>query len=65
VGDSLSFGYLLAQEKSFPKLLEKLLHASGNTSWEVLNFSVPGYNIVQERTLIQTRVIRFRPDVAF
>jgi hypothetical protein len=62
VGDSTSFGWKVGQDQSFPKVLESLLNSTGR-AYEVINFSVPGYNTSQELALIKYRVIKFEPDM--
>jgi len=61
IGDSMSFGWKVKLEHSFPKVLEGFLNRDG-MQCEVLNFSVPGYNTAQEMELIKEKVLRFAPD---
>lgn len=62
VGDSTSFGVKVGSQNSFPKVLESLLNSNGE-KFEVMNFSVSGYNTSQESELIQSKVIGFQPDM--
>ena len=43
LGDSVTFGYGVALEESFPKVLERILNET-RPGHEVLNFGVGGYN---------------------
>lgn len=63
VGDSSSFGWMVPRADSFPKILERRLNERKQKRFEVINFSVPGYNTAQELALIQDRVVRFDPDM--
>lgn len=63
VGDSVSFGWKVGPENSFPKVLESILKEDEKKKFEVINFSVPGYNISQEYELIKTKVLKFEPDL--
>lgn len=65
VGDSISFGWKVGGKNSFPKILEKMLNEDNrsNNTFEVINFSVPGYNTSQEYELIKEKVINFSPDL--
>lgn len=64
LGDSGSFGWKVGRENSFPKVLEALLNEK-RLSYEVLNFSVPGYNTAQELELLKEKVLAFDPDMVF
>jgi GDSL-like Lipase/Acylhydrolase family len=63
VGDSTSFGWKVGTDKGLAKVLERELNALGKRSYEVINFSVPGYNTAQELEVIQAKVLPFRPDI--
>ena len=64
VGDSTSFGWKVERKNSFPKILERLLNQNPSGKvYEVMNFSVPGYNTSQECELIKEKVMRFHPDM--
>jgi lysophospholipase L1-like esterase len=62
LGDSIAFGYWVADEDGFPRQLEGLLNAGGNRV-EVLNFGVPGYNLDQEIEALRTKALAFSPDL--
>jgi lysophospholipase L1-like esterase len=59
LGDSITFGYWVAEEDAFPHQLEGLL----GPGVEVLNFGVPGYNLEQETEILRERALGFSPDV--
>ncbi len=42
LGDSISEGYGVAKEASYPVLLEKKLHDAGKKDWSIVNASVSG-----------------------
>ena len=64
VGDSTSFGWKVERKDSFPKVLETLLNQNKiENTFEVINFSVPGYNTAQECEVIKQKVICFHPDL--
>lgn len=59
-GDSIVFGYWVAENDAFPAQLEGLL----GPGVEVLNLGVPGYNLDQEIEHFRGRVDSLRPDLA-
>jgi len=65
LGDSIAFGYWVAEEDSFARQLERLLNPGrpAGSRVEVLNFGVPGYNLEQELEVLRARVPAFAPDV--
>ena len=68
LGDSVAFGYrhpapMLALRETFAKLLEAKLNAASGQPYEVLNFSVTGYNSAQEEIVLKEKVLQFEPDV--
>jgi len=62
VGDSVSFGWKVKPKESFPKIIEDILNKREERKYEVINFSVPGYNTAQEYELIKKKVLKFEPD---
>lgn len=63
IGDSIGFGYcntdgLIPLEDTFPKVLEREL----GTGVEVLNFSVSGYDTVQEVEFLKEKALAYEPD---
>jgi len=67
LGDSMTFGPAVALDNIYPKALESFLNknVSGSTGKkiEVLNFSVPGYNTIQEYELLRTKAVYYDPDL--
>ena len=69
LGDSMTFGPAVAMEDLYPKVLERLLNERASSrAWdvqkiEVLNFSVPGYNTIQEYEYLRTKIISYEPDL--
>ena len=63
VGDSASFGWRVGTKNSFPKILEWILNYKEGENFEVINFSVPGYNTAQELAVIEEKVLKFQPDM--
>lgn len=66
VGDSICFGYGVRQDETFSARLEQCLNhcfASPQRRFEVLNFGVTGYNIVQVAQTLRQRSIEFEPDL--
>ena len=63
VGDSMSFGWKVDPNNSFPKVLESILNEKENGRFEVMNFSVPGYNTSQEFAILEEKIIPFNPDM--
>jgi lysophospholipase L1-like esterase len=65
LGDSIAFGYWVAERDAFPRQLEAMLEEAAGTAGrvEVLNFGVPGYNLDQEIEALRARALAFSPDV--
>ncbi|MFP6665015.1 MAG: GDSL-type esterase/lipase family protein [Deltaproteobacteria bacterium] len=53
LGDSVTFGYRMAEEKIFPTLLTQRLRERSGDDWEVLNAGVEGYNTRSELALLR------------
>jgi lysophospholipase L1-like esterase len=62
LGDSIAFGYWVDEEDAFPRQLEAMLGAAG-ARVEVLDFSVPGYNLDQETETLRAKALAFSPDL--
>jgi lysophospholipase L1-like esterase len=62
LGDSITFGYWVAEADGFPRQLEALLNGPAGPRVEVLNFGVPGYNLEQATEVLRARALRFAPD---
>lgn len=65
LGPSHVMGSGVADGEPFEALLEARLNESAGRAgaWEVMNFGVGGYSLLQELTLLDQRVLVFRPDV--
>jgi lysophospholipase L1-like esterase len=54
LGDSYAFGWGVAEEESFPRQLERMLHgAYADAAVEVMNAGVPGYGLYQQRAILE------------
>jgi lysophospholipase L1-like esterase len=65
LGDSLTFGWGVPVDRTYPKILERILndHRPHTTSiHSVINAGVGNYNTVQEVAYFKERGIRYRPD---
>lgn len=62
LGDSLMFGWGVAQDKTTSALLEKKLNARGIDT-DVINTGVGNYNTVMQVEYFFERGIKYRPDV--
>lgn len=63
LGDSIAFGYWVAERDAFPRQLEAMLAGGVGARVEVLDFGVPGYNLDQEIETLRTKAFDFSPDV--
>lgn len=65
LGDSIAFGYWVAEGDAFPRRLEGMLNdvRAGGPRVEVLNFAVPGYNLDQEIEALRAKALAFSPDL--
>lgn len=67
LGDSMTFGWGVPEESTFPARLETALNQSHTTTrckrFEVLNAGVGNYNSVQEVTYFKERGIDWQPDL--
>ena len=64
IGDSVTFGWGVADEETFGARLEKLLHEQwSGADVDVVNVAVPGYDTRQEITLLERNVERLEPDL--
>lgn len=53
LGDSVTFGYRMPEEKIFPTLLAQQLRERSGDDWEVVNAGVEGYNTRSELALLR------------
>ncbi|MDD5128102.1 MAG: GDSL-type esterase/lipase family protein [Candidatus Omnitrophica bacterium] len=63
LGDSISFGWGVEMEQAFPELLEGFLNERDPGRYEVINFSVPGYNFSQEVATLERKCLGYHPDL--
>ena len=66
IGDSVVFGFELAERDTMAKFLERLLSEAtprAGYRYEVMNFGVTGYNSRQIAREVATRVLPFHPDL--
>lgn len=61
LGDSVAFGYGVAQDETFPSRLERRLAAASAVPIEVLNLAVNGYNPYTEAALFADVGRAYRP----
>jgi lysophospholipase L1-like esterase len=61
LGDSVTFGFGVAREDTFPAQLE--LRLARRAPAEVLNFGVGGYNPYTEAALLADRGLAYQPDL--
>jgi len=65
VGDSITFGYNVEARDTYAKRLEELLNKDLEGTWqfEVMNFGVSGYNVIQIAENLRTKVLKYDPDL--
>lgn len=69
LGDSVTMGWGVLQDQTYPAVLEKMLNKHPPVGWpvnryyEVLNLGVGNYNTVQEVTTLQEIGLKFNPDL--
>lgn len=63
VGDSVTFGKGVDQDKTYAKVLERKLNGDCTQHIEVLNFGVYAYNTFREYAAIKEQVMHFNPDL--
>lgn len=66
IGDSITYGFGVKSEESWPKQLEKMFdeqrYHTPNLRTEVLNFGVPGYSIAEEAAVLEYKALAFDID---
>jgi len=66
LGPSHVMGSGVANGETFPDFLEaRLNNANPSTRFEVLNFGVAGFSIVQQLAMLEDRALKFEPDAIF
>ena len=64
IGDSYTMGSGVADDEIYHALLEEALNAeAGATSYELINFGVGGYNLLQELGVIEHEALGWDPDL--
>jgi len=66
LGDSFTFGFGVAEEESYPVVLERILNgspAARHRRYEVLNLGVVGYNARDEAVVLERRALPLGPRV--
>jgi lysophospholipase L1-like esterase len=63
VGDSVTFGWGLNDNETFPYFLEKRLNKVCTKNVEVLNFGLPGLSAEEEFDFFKNNGIKLNPDV--
>ncbi len=64
LGDSALFGWGVSQEEDSLALLERKLNdAASSTTFEVINFSAPGYNTAIEAEVFIRKCLDYDPDI--
>lgn len=64
VGDSITEGVGIANEQTYPKVLENILNATGNQKKvEVINAGVSDFSLPQEYFYIKHKIVNFHPDI--
>jgi lysophospholipase L1-like esterase len=61
LGDSVSFGWRVPFDASYPEVLRRSLGDAFDRPIAVRNFSVPGYNSEQERLVLERLALPWRP----
>jgi lysophospholipase L1-like esterase len=64
VGDSHTYGAMVAPEDSYPGQLQHLLDAQAPGAWSVVNLGVPGMNTSEVRAQLQRALAEHRVDLA-
>lgn len=63
LGDSVTFGYNIHMDDSYPKQLERLLNENNKEKYEVINLGVGAYNTWQEFQLLKNEGLKYNPDL--
>lgn len=62
VGDSVTFGWAVADDETYPAQISRLLDQAG-VPHEIVNFGIPGYNAANELALYEQLVRPHEPDI--
>ena len=67
VGDSVTFGWGVSQERTYPKQLEALLNRQqplgSEVSFEVINFGVGNYTAADAAAMLQHKALKYDSDL--
>lgn len=63
LGSSITMGWGVPYENTYPFLIEKKLNENSSVSFEVLNASVVNYNTEREVELFLSKLLAFNPDL--
>jgi hypothetical protein len=63
IGDSIAFGFGVRFAETVGEVLARLVTERTSVPCEVLNFSAPGYNSVQELAVLEEQALGFHPDL--
>lgn len=67
IGDSITFGWGVPQEQTYPQQLEaelnRLRPLGPERTFEVLNFGVGNYNIADAAAMLEHKALSYRPDL--
>lgn len=67
VGDSITFGWGVAQEQTYPRQLESELNQrrplGPDVAFEVINFGVGNYGIADVAAMLEYKTLAYRPDL--
>ncbi len=61
IGDSITFGYGVADDESYPAVLEQLLDEHGE--YEVINAGVHGFDSTKGLHALETRLLPYNPHI--
>ncbi len=62
MGDSITFGWPVEREKTYPKQLEILLNQNFSNKIDVFNAGVPGYSSYQVLKWFKRDIVNYNPD---
>ncbi|MDP3041912.1 MAG: SGNH/GDSL hydrolase family protein [Candidatus Omnitrophota bacterium] len=63
LGDSLTLGWGVPFEYTYPKYLEKMLNETGNIKYQVINAGVGNYNLQSEVMFLKKEGLKYNPDM--
>ncbi len=63
LGDSCTFGYGVAQDRTFVEITERLLQEKYDVPVECINAGVPGYTLFQGYRYLATQGLDYQPDL--